>query len=98
MRVLPTSGASTQAATASAPNPAIVHASRARIDFGASVSSANRHHRHATGTRMELHVRVDAVETPDVLRRQDVVRGALREHLSLPEQDDAIAERRSEVE
>ena len=87
--VLPTSGASRQRRSASVPKPATVHASRratteARGDrrrLQRQCDRAMRHHRQMTGARMELHVGVDVVEQPDVVRRVSVVVGrSLRDH------------------
>ena len=68
------------AAAASVPKPATVHSSRCRTDArgwtpaSASVRAGNGHHRQVTGARMELHVRVDVVQQPDVRGRQASLR------------------------
>src|SRR5437868_10216567 len=83
IRVLPTSGANTHAATASDPNPARVHVNRRRTDARAgtaaagSVPAGNRHHRHVTGARMELHVCVDVVEDANIFCGERRVRRAV---------------------
>src|SRR5262245_44964505 len=93
MWVLPTSGARSRAAAARAPNPASVHASRRRM----SLRSAKRHHRDMTGTRMELHVRVDAVQLTNAIHGQDLFGRTLGQHAALLQQDQPIADRCGEV-
>src|SRR4051812_4594202 len=96
--VLPTNGASTQAANASMPNPPTVHTIRRRTGMrersagDRSVRSANRHNREMTGPRMKLDIGLDVVELPDMLHRQRLGRGPLREHPSLLQEDDPFTE------
>src|SRR4029453_10309034 len=42
--------------------------------------SANRHHRHMARPRVELHVRLDPVQLPDPLGRQNLGSRSLRDH------------------
>src|SRR3954469_11642427 len=87
--VLPTSGASTQAATASRPNPPSVHTIRCRTGTpepsaaAPPVRSANRHYSEMTRGRMELDIGLDVVEFPDMLHRQGFLRCPLRQPPSL---------------
>src|SRR5258705_8262900 len=88
IRVLPTSGAKSTAATASAPNPTIVISSRCRTGArggraaAASVRAGNRHHRQVSGTCMELHVGIHFEQEADVLAGQRVARRAVGNHAS----------------
>src|ERR1043166_7268662 len=97
MRVLPTSGASTIATTASAPKTSTVDVNRRRIGEAArgaatiSPRPGKWHHRQMTRARMKLHVGVDVVEPSNAVRGQRALRGTLRDDPSFLEHDDSIA-------
>src|SRR5262249_5006215 len=94
MAVVPTSGASVQTMSATAPNPATVRTMRPRT----SVGPGKRNHHQAPGACVHLDLHVDAVERSDVLARQHVARRPRGDHPSGLQERQRRAERRSEVE
>src|SRR3954470_12557873 len=100
MRVLPTSGASTHAASASDPQPAMVQITRCRTGRrtgAAAVASAcagNGYHQQMAGARMVGDVGLDAVELADVRRGQRLGREAVSENPTAFQQDNGVAQRR----
>src|SRR3954468_2055336 len=90
--VPPTSGASSTAPAASAPNARSVQPTRRRIAAG-SVTAAKGHNQQPACARVELHVCFDLVERANVVGREDVRGGSLSHDAAPFEQHQLIAER-----
>src|SRR6185295_15809976 len=73
--VLPTTGATRQHTSVSAPNAAMVPSSRPRT----SLRPRKRHHRQMSGARMPNHVGIDAVQRTNAGGVQDAIGRPVRE-------------------
>src|SRR5258706_11781569 len=89
MRVLPTSGASMQTMTSSAPKAPTVMSMRRRM----SLRSRNRHHRQMFCAGMKGDVRLHAVQRGDIGGRQHLCGLALRQDTAVSNQDELRAKR-----
>src|SRR5947207_3948137 len=93
MWVLPTSGASRQAATASAPYAETIEARRVL-----SMDALHGHDRQMSGASVELHVRIDVVQLSNRLAGEHVSRCPRREDAAAAHHDELLTHRRREIQ